>query len=208
LEFSSVDKSLQTILVTSANPSEGKSTIAVNYALAVSQSGKKTLLLDADMRRPSIHKFFEIPNRVGLSELLRSDLDLKRVLRGFESSYDFSVITSGYLPPDPSKLLGSKRMMDTLDSMKSQFDVIVIDCAPLVVSDPHVLGAIVDGLIYIVQPGKTSSQHLVANMQQLSQINANVLGVVFNKIQRSHKSYYGGYYYSYYHPKEKAGYYK
>jgi len=99
-------------------------------------------------------------------------------------------------------------MQHTLESLKSSFDVIIIDCAPLVVSDPHVLAAIVDGLIYIVQPGKTRSQHLKANMQQLNQINANVLGVVFNKIQRSHKSYYGGYYYSYYHPKEKADYYK
>jgi len=208
LEFSAVDKSLRTILVTSANPSEGKSTIAVNYALAVSQSGKKTLLLDADMRRPSIHKFFDIPNRVGLSELLRSNLNLEQVLRGFESTYDFSVITSGYLPPDPSKLLASKKMSETIDELKSNFDVIIIDCAPLVVSDPHVLGAMVDGMIYIVQPGKTRSQHLVANMQQLKQVNANVLGVVFNKIQRSHKSYYGGYYYSHYHPKEKTDYYK
>jgi len=208
LEFSAVDQSLRTILVTSANPSEGKSTIAVNYALAVSQSGKKTLLLDADMRRPSIHKFFDIPNRVGLSELLRSNLDIEQVLRGFESSYDFSVMTSGYLPPDPSKLLASKKMLHTIEELKTIFDVIIIDCAPLVVSDPHVLSAIVDGLIYIVQPGKTRSQHFVANMQQLKQINANVLGVVFNKIQRSHKSYYGGYYYSYYHPKEKTDYYK
>ncbi|MEA3326297.1 MAG: polysaccharide biosynthesis tyrosine autokinase [Chloroflexota bacterium] len=207
LEFSAVDQPLSTILVTSANPSEGKSTIAVNYALAVSQSGKKTLLLDADMRRPSIHKFFDIPNRMGLSEVLRSNLNLEQVTRGFESSYDFSVITSGYLPPDPSKLLASKKMSHTIEELKTIYDVIVIDCAPLVVSDPHVLAAIVDGLIYIVQPEKTRSQHLVANMQQLKQINANVLGVVFNKIQRSHKSYYGGYYYSYYPPKENTDYY-
>jgi len=195
LEFLAVDQPLQTVVVTSALPGEGKSTIAANLALIMGQSGKKTLLVDADLRRPHIHKVFQYSNRVGLSDLLRSKLDIDQVLTKYQSKDDVSVVTSGSLPPNPSELLASEKMAQIIQSFREQFDFIVIDSSPMVVTDPQVIASRVDGLIFIIQPGKSRARHMVAPMQQLSRSNTKVLGVILNRIPRKLNSYYQGYYY-------------
>jgi capsular exopolysaccharide synthesis family protein len=208
LEFSAVDHPLSSIVITSVNPSEGKSTIAANLAFALAQSGKKTLLLDADMRRPNLHSFFSISNRIGLSDLLRSKLDLDQVIRTVESSPNIHLMTSGSIPPNPSELLASGKMAQILNDLKSRYDIVVIDSSPMVVTDPQILSSRVDGVIFVTQPGKTRVNMIKTNIGQLDQINARILGIVFNRIPKHRNSYYGGYYYSQYYSKGQPQYYE
>ncbi|MEA3325746.1 MAG: polysaccharide biosynthesis tyrosine autokinase [Chloroflexota bacterium] len=196
LEFYAVDHPLQTVLITSASPREGKSTISANLALIMGQSGKKTLLLDADLRRPNIHKFFNFSNRVGLSDLLISKLEIDQVITTVQSANDISVITSGSLPPNPAELLASEKMAQIINAFRKQFDYIVIDSSPMVVTDSQVIASQVDGLIFVIQPGKTRAHQMIAPMGQLSRINTKVLGVVLNRIPRKLSTYYSGYYYT------------
>ncbi len=209
LEFLAVDHPIQTVLVTSSLPGEGKSTIAANLALIMGQSGRKTLMVDADLRRPHIHKVFNLSNRVGLSDLLRSKLDIDQVIAKMPSNDEVSVITSGSLPPNPAELLASEKMAQIIQSFREIYDFIVIDSSPMVVTDPQVTASRVDGLIYVIQPGNTRTRHLTAPMEQLGRINTRVLGVVMNRIPRKLSAYYHGYYYtSSYSSDVKQGYFK
>jgi capsular exopolysaccharide synthesis family protein len=207
LEFSAVDNPVKTILITSANPAEGKSTIAANLAMAMAQSGKKTLLLDADMRRPSVHGYFNLYNRIGLSDLLRNKFEIEQAVTSVESNSNLSVLTSGGLPPNPSELLSSEKLRRTLEILRAQYDVVIIDSSPMVVSDPQILASRVDGLIFVTQPGKTRINHLTMHIKQLDQINARILGIVFNRISRNRNTYYGSYYYSNYYTADENAYY-
>jgi succinoglycan biosynthesis transport protein ExoP len=200
LEFSSVDSPIKTILVTSSGEGEGKTTIASNLAIILSQGGKKVLLLDADLRRPNVHKQFSIPNRVGLSDLIRGRLDVGDVVQVPENNKKLSIITSGSLPPNPAELLGSSRMGAILDSLKNQFDVIVVDTPPMLVSDAQILSSRVDGMLFVIRPGKTHIDVAKSPLEELKRIGARVIGVVLNRIPRNRGYYYGGYrYYSPYY---------
>jgi len=198
LEFSSIDNSLRIILVTSAGESEGKTTIATNLAIVMAQGGKKVLLLDADMRRPNVHSQFNIPNRVGLSDLIRGKVSIENLARSFEQISNMDVITSGSLPPNPAELLGSQRMKQLFEDFKNLYDVIVVDSPPMLVSDAQILSTIADGLIYVVIPGRTRAVKAVRPLEELRRINARLLGVVMNRIPRNRDYYYGGY--NYYSP--------
>jgi capsular exopolysaccharide synthesis family protein len=208
LEFAAVDEPINTILITSGTPGDGKSTLAANFAWVVAQSGKKTLLLDADMRRPSIHKFFDLSNRLGLSDLIRSKNSMDQLINPVKSQPNLSVITSGRIPPDPSDLLSSKRMKKLIKEFRSTFDVTIIDCSPMVVSDPQILASRVDGILYVVEPGKIRTPQITTPIEQLKRVNAKVLGIVFNRISAKNNAYYYGgyYYYSSYNQKGETGY--
>lgn len=200
LEFSSVDTPLKIILVTSSGEGEGKTTIASNLAIILSQGGKKVLLLDADLRRPNVHKQFSIPNRVGLSDLIRGRMDVEDVIQVPASIKKLSIITSGSLPPNPAELLGSSKMGLILESLKSIFDVIVVDTPPMLVSDAQILSSRADGLLFVVRPGKTHIDVAKSPLEELKRIDARVVGVVLNRIPRNRGYYYGGYrYYSPYY---------
>lgn len=197
LEFSSLDQPLRTILVTSSDASEGKSTVASNLAVILSQGKRKVLLLDCDLRRPSIHKQFGISNRLGLSDLIRSQLDLPSVIQTTASSSNLSIITSGSLPPNPAEFLASERFNSILQNLSSQFDMVVMDTPPMVVADVQILSSRVDGILFVIQPGVSHTGVVRTAMEDLSRINARVLGVVLNRIPRNRAQYYGGYrYYS------------
>ncbi len=200
LEFSGIDQPLRTILVTSAGPGEGKSTVAVNLASIISQNGKRVTLLDADMRRPTIHRFFDFSNRIGLTDVFRSRLEVKDVLQPVEQDSNINVITTGSLPPNPTELLASEKMNTVLAGLKKSSDIIIIDSAPAIVSDAQVLSAKVDGVLVVVRPGKTQEEEIRATLEQLKRAGANVVGVVFNRIPQDRTRYYGGYkHYSPYH---------
>lgn len=201
LEFSAVDQPTAMIVVTSAEPAAGKSTISANLAISMAKSGKKTLLIDADLRHPSIHRFFDLGNRVGLSDLLRGKIELDHAIVDSELSPNLQILTSGALPPDPSELVASEKMGKLLEVFKKNFDIILMDTPPMLVSEPQILASRADGVLYIIQPGKSHSRHFVTQLKQLDQINARVLGVVFNRITRQHKSYYGGQPYGNYYAK-------
>lgn len=210
LEFSDVDRPLRVILVTSAGPAEGKSTVAANLAQVMSQGNKRVILLDADLRRPSIHRQFDIPNRTGLSDVLRGKMTVAEAVHRWSrnGSKEMGIVTSGSLPPNPAELLGSEKMGLILDDIKKIADVVVIDSPPMLVADAQVLSSRVDGILFIIQPGSTHIDSARTTIELLSRVNARLLGVVMNRIPRNRGYYYGGYrhYSPYYYYTKKNGY--
>ena len=214
LEFSGVDKPIKTIIVTSPGPGEGKTTVAANLAAIISHGGKRVLLLDTDLRRPSVHKVMRMPNKVGLSNVFRGNLRLQEVMQVVENSDGFNVITSGSLPPNPTELLGSAKMLQILDELEKLEDVVIIDCPPALVPDAQVLAAKVDGVLVVIQPGHTHIDSTRATIKQLKRAEANLIGVVFNRIPRDRSGYYGDHYalystnekgYNYYPDEDRKG---
>ena len=207
LEFASVDKPLKIILVTSAEAGDGKTTISANLAAIIAQSGKKVMLVDCDLRRPRIHRFLRLQNRVGMTDLFREGYDVDSVTQQWviSSLVSISVITSGSLPPNPAELLGSQKMNHLLQEFSERADVVVIDSPPSMVSDAQVLAAKSDGVLMVLQPGKTHMGAAYAAREQFTRAGAHIVGAVFNRIQRRQGYYYSGYrYYSpYYYQNDK-----
>jgi len=208
LQFSVIDLPRHTaVMVTSPRPSDGKTITAANLAVVLAQAGNKVLLLDGDLRRPSLHKLFELSNRTGLTDIYHS-----LSTRTHEGSIDetveqytkatsiegLSIITSGPLPPNPSELLGSKFSKLLLEILKITFDYIVIDTPPtLVVTDSIVLSTKVDGVLVIIDANKTPRNQLKECIESLKEVNATLLGVVVNRltIQTGGYASYRRYYY-------------
>ena len=210
LEYTNVDRSVNKILIASAGPGEGKSTVAANLAAIIAQGGKRVLLIDADMRRPTIHSIFGISNRVGLSTLFRGNMTVRSMMCAVAGVDNIFIIPSGSLPPNPTELLASARMDQILLDASHEVDVIVVDCPPSLVADYQVLSTKMDGVLIVVQPGKTHANGAFAMLEQLERVNAHTLGVVLNKIPRNSQHYGGYHYYSgnskqggYYYQKEK-----
>ncbi len=203
LEYTNVDKALNKILVTSSGPGEGKTTIASNLAAIIAQSGKRVLLIDADMRRPRIHTIFGVSNRVGLSTLFRGNMTLRSVIRNVDGMENLFVLTSGSPPPNPTELLASAKMDQILAEATREVDIVIVDSPPSLVADFQVLSTKMDGVVLVIKPGHTHADSAFAMLDQLKRVNARALGVVLNKIPRG-DSYYGGY--NYYYP-YKRGYY-
>jgi len=206
LDFASVDRPIKTILVTSPTIAAGKTTVAVNLATIMAQGGKKVVLLDADLRKPSVHKNLGIPNTKGISDVFRGNLDIYNVTVNWEEGNIF-VITSGDLPPNPAELLGSKKMDQILDSLERVADVVIIDGPPLLVSDASILSSKVDGVLLIIRYGRTRRQELATAVKQLTRSETRVLGTIFNAIPRSSEDYLGlyRYYHRYYGVDENEG---
>ncbi|MGI6486217.1 MAG: CpsD/CapB family tyrosine-protein kinase [Tepidanaerobacteraceae bacterium] len=196
LQFSSVDKQLKIISVTSSYPGEGKTTICSNLAVSVASTGKKVLLIDADLRKPRIQKVFLLENFKGLSNLLAEKLKLQSVVNNLDIE-NMHVITSGPVPPNPAEMLGSDRMKDFLNEASSAYDVILLDAPPVnTVADVSILSSYVDGVILVVEVGTTPREAVMIAKQQLEKVNANIIGVVLNKVEHHGAGYY--YYYYYY----------
>jgi tyrosine-protein kinase len=197
LEFASVEEPIHTLLVTSPGPDEGKSTVAVNLAVILAISGKRVVLLDADMRRPKVHSFFGMPNRDGLSNLFRNPALVHSVGRIKPDLPNLRVITSGSLPPNPAELLGSRKMDQILAELCKLADVVVIDTPPSIVADAQILAGKVDAILFVIWPGKTTSERARACLELFKRAGARVIGTVLNRIPRNRGFYYGGYeYYS------------
>ena len=205
LEFSSVQAPIKTILVTSPGPSEGKTTVAVNLAAIFALSGKRVALVDADLRRPCVHRTMGLPNRDGLSNLFRNQAEVTSVSRKKLDLPSLMVITSGSLPPNPAELLGSQRMSQILDELRGQVDIVVIDTPPSLVADAQILAGKVDAVLFVLQPGVTHAETARAAFALFQRTGARVIGTVLNRIPRSRSYYYGGY--KYYSQYEGKGYY-
>jgi succinoglycan biosynthesis transport protein ExoP len=195
LQFSSVDKPLQTLMITSAAPAEGKSVTAANTAVVMAQGGKQVLLIDADLRRPSQHTLFQIGNEVGLTTALFEDNVAVASLLQATDVPNLHIMTSGPLPPDPSELLGSKRMASLIESLLQEIDVIIFDSPPIVaVTDASVLATQVDGTLLVIDSGRTRQGAARRSREILDAVGARVLGAVLNRAPAPHRSY--SYYYS------------
>lgn len=204
LEYSSVDNPARSMLVTSSGEAEGKSTVAANLAIVEAQSGKKVVIVDGDMRRPKVHVQFNKSNRRGLSDVVTGKLSIDDVVKTYDQVENLSVITCGTIPPNPSELLGSERMSQTLKDLEERFDLVIIDTPPMIVSDAQILSSKVDGVIFVVIPGQTRAIAALRTMEELRRIDSTVMGVVANKIPRSRDYYYGGY--NYYSPYNSSHY--
>jgi len=197
IEFSG-EQPPKTILVTSSRTGEGKTTIASNLAAIYSQSGKRVILVDADLRRPAVHSAFNIPNRLGLTTLLRSSMSLEKVWKNYGTGNKIMrVITSGYVPSNPAELLGSDEMLKIMSELRKNADVIIFDSPPIIVADVQILASLMDGVILVLRPGKSPKEEAKSTLTQLKRSGAVVLGVTFNRIPRHGRQHYGAYgYYS------------
>ena len=198
IEFSGEDQPPRTLLVTSSRPGEGKTTVASNLAAIFAQSGKRVVLVDADLRRPSVHRALGIPNRLGLTTLFRDSLKLESVWKHSNGiSRGMLVITSGSLPANPSELLGSEKMLHILAELRQKADVIIFDGPPMMVSDAQILASLMDGVLLVLQPGKSPADEAKSTLAQLKRSGAKVIGTVFNRVPKNGSQHYGGYrYYS------------
>jgi capsular exopolysaccharide synthesis family protein len=188
---------LRLVSVTSTIPSEGKSLVASNLAIVSAQTGLRTLLVDADLRRPSVHKAFQLHSPIGLSAFLTGDTaDLEDITHKTEVP-NLDVICCGSVPTNPSELIGSARMKAFLDLVSDKYDRIVLDCPPIsAVSDPLVIAAKTDGVVFVCKFNKIRREHARRSVQRIQAAGIHIMGVVINDIDFEGKD---SYYYSYYY---------
>ena len=198
LLLSSPEKPPKRVAITSPNPSEGKTTTAINTAIALSQTGAQVLVIDSDMRKPRIHKIFAVENGAGLSSFLSGQGELDSIVKKTNVP-NLYYIPSGPIPPNPSELLGSNLFKNMMESLEERFDHIVLDSPPVLgFADSMILSTLVDGVILVISGGKTPRETLQRAKEILAQVNAKILGVVINRVN-IHRSDYGYYYYRYQH---------
>lgn len=194
LQFAALDGPLKSILLTSAGPGEGKSTVAANLAIAVAQAGKRVILVDADLRRPRLHSLFSLPNGIGLTNLLIRNAGMEALQE--TNIQGLRIITSGPLPPNPSELLGSDSMTSVIKMLGEDADLVIYDTPPIIaVTDAAVLAPRVDGTLIVLKLGATSRDAAVRAKNLLQASRARMLGVVINDVKGA-ETY--GYYYYYY----------
>ena len=192
IQYSSIDKEIKRILVTSSEPGEGKSTTAGNLALAYAQDGKKVLLMDCDLRKPSVHKTFKVSNTFGISDVILNRDKLKNAI--IKRNENLDIITSGEAPPNPSEMLGSLAMTNLLNELNEYYDVIIIDSPPVhAVTDAQILSQKVDGVVLVVKAETTKKDSVIEAKNLLDKVGANILGVVLNGAENTVGKYY--YYY-------------
>lgn len=205
--YSSVDNPIHTMIVTSAHPGEGKSITSANLAIAMALQGKRVILTDADLRRPSVHRMFRLEGEPGLTSVLAGEVSLEDALHS-TAIEGLSVLCCGALPPNPPELLNSQAMMDLMAQMREYADLIVFDTPPTIpVTDAQVLASVTDGAVLVVEAGQSRKAAVKHARDLLTQTHSRVLGVVLNKIDQSSKGYYYHYYYrSGYRRYKKYGY--
>ncbi|MGU3473433.1 CpsD/CapB family tyrosine-protein kinase [Paenibacillus sp. D51F] len=195
IQFSSFDEPIQVIMVASANPGEGKSTTASNLAVTYAQEGKKTLLIDADLRKPSVFQVFSVSNRVGLSTVVSGQC---RWVDAIQDTHveQLDVLPSGPIPPNPSELLASQSMKSLLQELQAQYDIIIFDTPPLLaVTDSLIISSLCQGVILVVQAGKVKSELVRKAKSNLEHVQARILGVVLNNMKSKKGDKYTYYYY-------------
>jgi succinoglycan biosynthesis transport protein ExoP len=202
--FMSPDHPVQTMVVTSPSPQEGKTTTAINLAIAMAEAGGRVLVIDTDMRRPRLHRSFGVPNQVGVSTLILGNSTLDEAVKRTDVP-NLDVLPCGPIPPNPSELLHTKRFAQILEDCKSRYAHIILDSPPTsAVTDPAVLGNLADGVILIVKGASTTRDAAAHARRQLVSAKCRLLGVIVNEIDFSNPGY--GYHYYYYRKYSRYGY--
>lgn len=193
IKFSSIDKPIKTIVITSSLIGEGKSTVVGNLAYSLNQDGSRVLVIDCDLRKPSIHENFLLSNEKGLVDVLVGKSDLKSVTKKIEDS--LFLITAGTVPPNPAEILGSKEMEDLIKELSINFDYIILDTTPILpVSDTLLLASKADATLIVVKARKTKEKVVKESYDQLVEARANVIGTILNESDKSlDNKYYGNY---------------
>jgi capsular exopolysaccharide synthesis family protein len=193
VEFASVDQKLSTLLVTSSGPSEGKSSTTANLSVVFAQQGKRVLLIDGDLRKPTVHYTFKLDNRIGLSTVLVGEKALEETVKETDVP-NLDILTCGPIPPNPSELLGSKAMKQMLQLAQETYDVIVFDTPPvLAVTDAQILANICDGSIIVARSEQTEYEAIQKAKELLEPAHAKLLGIVLNDVEQKKSNTY--YYY-------------
>ena len=196
IQFSSVDKPVRTLMVTSPSPTEGKSVTVANLAVVMAQSGLRVVAVDSDLRRPTLHKIFNLPSSHGLSDaILQANPPVSEHLQATEVE-NLWLLASGPLPPNPAELLGSERMGNIIEELRGQVDMVLLDSPPLLaVTDAVILGTRVDGVLLVNDAGRTRRGEARQGAEKFRRVQANLLGVVLNRLSTSRDGYYDQYYY-------------
>jgi capsular exopolysaccharide synthesis family protein len=193
INFSAVDQEMRSIMITSSGPGEGKSTTAANLAIVFAQQGKKVLLVDADMRKPTAHYTFSLTNTFGLTSVLTKQKTLEHSVQPADVE-NLDLLTCGPIPPNPAELLSSRSMSDFLTAVYDQYDMVIFDTPPvLAVTDAQVLSNQCDGTILVVSSGTTETDKAIKGKELLTASKGKLLGVVLNNREIKDTSYY--YYY-------------
>jgi capsular exopolysaccharide synthesis family protein len=210
LLYSTTEGLPEVILVTSAQPSEGKSTTSYAIAAGFARIGKRTVLIDMDLRRPSIHRKVNFDNSYGMSNLLTSRDPIETVLMDSDKP-NLQFITSGPVPPSPTELIASPRMRELIEELASKFDVVVIDSSPVLgLADAPLMAALADGVLMIVEADRSRRGTLKSSLRRLRSMRPVILGAVLtkfdpNKLANRYSEYYGYEYYQYHHDEDSAG---
>lgn len=195
IQYASIDDELKTIMITSPNPGEGKSTTISNLAIVFAQQGKKVLLVDTDLRKPTIHYTFHIHNTVGLTNVLMKQSSLGDVIQHTPVT-DLFILTCGTIPPYPAELLGSTVMSELITRLKVDFDIILFDTPPLLaVTDAQILANKCDASILVVKSGSTEKDEAMRAKDILVNSSSRVIGTVLNNKKMKNSKYQNMYYY-------------
>ncbi|MFS8652200.1 MAG: CpsD/CapB family tyrosine-protein kinase [Caldibacillus sp.] len=194
IQFSAVDTPIRSLMVTSAGPSEGKSTTASNLAVVFAQQGKKVLIVDADLRRPTLHFTFGFTNTIGLTNVLTRQIHINESIRTTDVE-NLYFMPSGPIPPNPAELLGSATMDQLISDLYEMFDLVIFDVPPvLAVADAQVLGNQVDATILVVSSGLTEREGAIKAKEILEQTKSKLLGAVLNNKEEDRSTHYYYYY--------------
>ncbi len=197
LLFSGVDEPRRRILVTSAIPKEGKTTTVANLGATMALAGSRTLLIDADLRRPGLHRYFQLSGKVGLTSVLGDQAELREAIQRTKLA-ELSVLPCGPAVANPAELLGSRRMAELVNHLAAQYDLLVFDSSPVItVADALVLAGVSDGVILVVRSGGAPHEVVSRAKKQLESVKANIVGAVLNAFDAKGEGYYSPYYYRY-----------
>lgn len=205
IQFSGVDGDMKRIAITSSGPFEGKTTVSINLALTMAETGKRVLLIDADLRKPKVHKTLNMPSEPGISNVLTQQEELANVIKKVPNFDSLDVVTCGVIPPNPTELLGSHQMEAFIASIEDDYDYIIFDTPPIgLVADTAVLSKMLDGVIWVVSYGRTVKETAHFAKDTLDSVNANIIGCVFNRVKADsygnrgyYRRYGSGYRYGY-----------
>ena len=199
LLFSSADVAPQVILVSSPGPREGKTMTSSNLAITMAQSGSKVLMLDCDLRRPKLHRMFGFAKDKGITNLLAGNASFEEVVVHSKVP-NLDLVFSGPIPPNPSEMLGSKRMTELIGELRKRYTRIIIDSPPITaVTDAAILAKAVDGVVLVIRAGQTVREVAKNSVHQLQSVGGHILGAVLNAVDIGKDKYYYYYYYQYYH---------
>lgn len=202
IEFSNIDKKLKTICITSSHQGEGKSTVIANLAVSFANIDKKVLLLEGDLRNPSVHRMFNISNIHGLTDVLFGNRSFLECVHPTKNK-NLNVLTCGATPINPSEILSSKKMKEFIESLKEVYDYIFIDTPPIgIVTDAGIVSTYSDGVVFVTGANEVDTSLAKLSKERLENVNANILGVVFNKFEVNKNSGYE--YYNYYYQEQSS----